>query len=833
MNLDVTVLSTNDLLNPVVLLAKNFEDFAEQPALISGNQAISYANLKYRVRVLASWLDSLGVSSDVRVGIAVDEPVLFCELVLAVAWVGAVYVPVETVEFSEHARAKIDGAALAIVICNDAAIAAVCMEACEVATIPETWTDAKHEMGFVARPKQSAFNIMFTSGSSGAPKGVICPVGGVVPLVCGSCHIPIRSSDRVLQISARSFDAFTWELWGSLLNGACLVMAPPSWSILSLAQFIESEAITAAFFTSRLFDALIDAEPQSLRHMRLIAFGGENASIKHCQKAVELLPTVRLFNGYGPSENTTFTSSYQLDDSVHSQTRVPIGKPAGDDVTYLVDLETGELIHGPGLGELMVGGPGLAIGYTDPDLTLKRFVTHKALGQRLFLTGDLVERDSSGCYTWLGRRDREVKVRGRRVDLDEVEDALKEFEGISFASVQHNVLRQGEIIAFYTTATSQPASSEQIFRFLATKLSAHAMPRHLEFLRRVPLNAHGKADRSALATQLIKRLQSAHDSSEIAKLWRRYLPIDTFDASTDFFRAGGDSLSALNLLTDVERLTGARLEPEFISRYSTFGTFCEMLALEKSLSCLGNTGADGNPLFVFLQPLRESKPSPFLHLVAAMHETNHYVLDYSQIFQSSAPATLESFSRTCAEQIIKRKPQTVVVIGHSSGGAAALDLATGLGNHNVHVSLVIMLDSFAAGTRTALRLKNTLKKVFDPSVWQRLIKHLVKLEQRSHVSEGLSESSISIFELGRHVGGLLEPFRIRPRIPDGPRIVLFKAIHESVPSVLRSISDNGWGRSIPRIEVRPIDTTHSSMLHYDHAPAVAGLILKEIDLVGC
>ena len=827
MNFDETAPQPNDLLNPVVLLAKNFEDFAAQPALISGEQSITYAHLKYRVRVLASWLDSLGVSSGVRVGVAIDEPVLFCELILALAWVGAVYVPIETGAFPEHARAKIDGAAVAIVICNDVDIAAFCKEACEVATIPETWPDVKLEVGPVERTGQAAFNIMFTSGSSGAPKGVICPVSGVVPMACGTCHIPILRSDRVLQISARSFDAFTWELWGSLLNGACLVMAPTSWSIHSLAQFIESEAITAAFFTARLFDALIDATPQSLRHMRMIAFGGENASIKHCKKAVELLPTVRLFNGYGPSENTTFTTSHLLDNSIHSKTRVPIGKPAGDDVTYLVDLETNELIHGPGRGELMVGGPGLAIGYTDSNLTLKRFVAHEALGQRLFLTGDLVERDAFGCYTWLGRRDREVKVRGRRVDLIEVEDTLMEFEGVTIASVLHNVLRQGEIIAFYTTATGQPVPSEQIFRFLAARLSAQAIPRHLEFLKLAPFNAHGKVDRSKLAEELVKRLHNANDSNELAKLWRRYLPINSLDASTDFFRAGGDSLSALNLLTDVERLTGARLNPEFISRYSTFGIFCEMLVIEKSLSRLEEPVVKGNPLFVFLEPLREHKLSPFMHLVAAMHECNHYVLDYSNIFKDSPPATLKSFSQACTEQIKKRMPQNVVMIGHSSGGTAALDLATELGNQNVHVSLVIMLDSFVTGTITKLRIKNALKKIVNLTAWYRLLNRLVKVDNRNITKEKLSESSESIFELGRHIGGLLEPIKFRPRIPGTPRVVLFKAYHESLPRVLREIRDNGWTRNIPHLEVRRIDTNHSSMLYYDTAPVVADLILKE------
>jgi amino acid adenylation domain-containing protein len=418
-----------------------------------------------------------------------------------------------------------------------------------------------------ARPDDIAY-VMYTSGSTGQPKGVRIPHRAVVRLVVDQDYAHFGADEIFLHNSPLSFDASTFEIWGTLLHGARGVLVIDDHpSLKTIANTIRREGVTTAWFTAGLFRALVDQELEALSGLRQLLAGGDVLSPSHVMRALAALPGCQLINGYGPTENTTFTCCYRIPRQGWGGGSVPIGVPIGGTYVRLLDGDMRPVGDGE-IGQLYTGGLGLAVDYAgDPVRTAERFVSDpQRPGARLYHTGDLARQRPDGNLDFIGRQDRQVKVDGKRVELGEIEEAVRRCAGIGDAVV---TATRGETGALILTAHVKPAISGQGALAVAAAqaeamkvLPPHMRPSRIVALDEFPLTANGKIDQRALAARAaIEPTPVVSASSEtermLSEIFARILGPRSIGATTNFFELGATSLKLVEAHAAI-----ARVRPE-------------------------------------------------------------------------------------------------------------------------------------------------------------------------------------------------------------------------------------------------------------------------------
>ena len=331
--------------------------------------------------------------------------------------------------------------------------------------------------------------VCFTSGSSGQPKGVSIPHRAIVRLVKNTTYVSLSASDVFLQFAPVSFDASTFEIWACLLNGGQLVVLPSE--MLSLAQLgsaIRKYNVSVLWLTAGLFHQMVDHELDSLSGVRQLLAGGDVLSIAHVRKALERLGEGRLINGYGPTENTTFTCCYSITHLSAEEHSVPIGRPISNTQCFILDRDLQPVPIGV-RGELFAGGDGLARGYlNDPKLTAEKFIPNPFRpGSLLYRTGDFARYRSDGNIEFLGRIDNQVKIRGYRIELGEIESVLKLHPAVREAVVvaREDVPGDRRLVA-YVAPASAAAQVGELREFLKERLPAYMLPSAFVFIDAFP-----------------------------------------------------------------------------------------------------------------------------------------------------------------------------------------------------------------------------------------------------------------------------------------------------------------------------------------------------------
>ena len=549
-------------------------------------RTMSYGELDRRSGEIARHLRRLGVSIDARVALVVERSPEMVAALLGILKAGGGYLPLDP----SYPRER-----LALLLA-DAAPAAVVGPRHLLAALPGipngpdgaprlAFEDALSEADTGADapgadvPPASLAYVLYTSGSTGTPKGVEVSHRAVVRLVRDTAYAAFGPGEVFLQLSPMSFDLATFEIWGPLLNGGRLALLPPGpFTVAGLYAAVERHRVTTIWLTSGLFHLAVEEGLAPLGGLRQLVAGGDVLSRPHVLRALEALPEVDLINGYGPTENTTFSTTHRLRDGLPAgEPSVPIGRPIAASRAYVLDPSLTPLPAGC-VGELYVGGAGVARGYLGrPALTAERFLPDPFSGDprgedRLYRTGDLARWRPDGTLDFLGRADFQVKVRGFRVEPGEVETALLGHPGVREAVVTAAKEAAGDhrLVAWYVPEGADGPAPADLRLHLRESLPEHMVPSLFVPLAELPLNANGKVDRRALPAPEAQLAGEPADAQRtpprnaveevIAGIWEDLLGLgDPVGVDDDFFHLGGHSLLVIRLLSRLRQAFGADL----------------------------------------------------------------------------------------------------------------------------------------------------------------------------------------------------------------------------------------------------------------------------------
>ncbi|PTL74997.1 non-ribosomal peptide synthetase [Vitiosangium sp. GDMCC 1.1324] len=541
------------------------EQVARRPEAVAveyDGQRLTYAELNRRANQVARHLRRLGVTAGSRVGLCAGRSVEMVVATLGILKAGGAYVPLDAAYPAGRLAFMVEDTAVPVVLVQpDLASRLPPVAAKRVELLEETFAlESGEDLGERVAPEALAY-VMYTSGSTGQPKGVCIPHRGIVRLVRDTSYVRLTERDRIAQLSNTSFDAATFELWGALLNGGCVVGVPREvlLSPKALAAFLSERQVSAMFMTTALFNQVAAECPDAFRPVKHVLFGGEAAEPRWVREVSRQGPPERLLNVYGPTENTTFSTWHEVKEVAEGVVSVPIGRPLANSEAYVLDERMQPVPVGVS-GELYVGGDGLALGYLNrPELTAARFVPNpfrEGTDAKLYRTGDLVRYLPDGSIEFLARRDAQVKVRGFRIELGEIETALAKHPGVGEVVVlaRDEGLGGKRLVAYYV-AKEQALAESELRQFLKASLPDFMVPSAIVRLAQVPLTPNGKVDRAALPAPETEGI--AHEAyvaprtgieRALAELWASLLKRQRVGAHDNFFELGGHSLLAMQLV---------------------------------------------------------------------------------------------------------------------------------------------------------------------------------------------------------------------------------------------------------------------------------------------
>lgn len=564
---------------------------SENVAIQENGKAIRYGELSDQVHRLAAYIeDSRKFEKGKPVGILAGRSSNSVIAMLAILQAGGAYVPLDPSLPQKRKDFILQDAGISILLTESEYLFEldgfegelfamdIQLEALEPVEGPAEFSSKSDDPAYV----------MYTSGTTGVPKGVIVPHKAVLRLVKNTNFIDIRTKDKILQTGSFSFDASTFEIWMSLLNGASLYLTDGK-GLLDhqfLKQSLLENEISVIWLTSSWFNQLVDLDLEVFGSLRQLLVGGEALSPPHINKLRRAYPELVVTNGYGPTENTTFSTTFQVEREFHD--RIPIGQPIANSQVYIMDAQ-GRLLPMGLKGEICVGGDGLAIGYlNDPELSRQKFVSHPFIpGERLYRTGDLGKWWDDGALDYLGRVDEQVKHRGFRIELKGIEQILQAHEQIDQVALVHGKHARGDSYLEAYFVSEADISSTALRAWLSEQVPGYMLPEKFFRVDRFPLNANGKTDKKALHEQGKEYVGPNEEGPEamtemgrkIAAVWQAQLGLNSVGPRDNYFVLGGDSIKAIRLLSTLNKTLGLSLRISDIFDHPTIHELVEFLGV--------------------------------------------------------------------------------------------------------------------------------------------------------------------------------------------------------------------------------------------------------------
>ena len=518
-----------------------------------------------------------------------------------------------------------------------------------------------------------------------------------------------RRSSRVIWAIAT---ASTFEIWGSLLNGSRLIIAPPgALKLKALAETLANNNVSVLWLTAGLFHVMVDEQIKAFAGVRTVLAGGDVVSPNHVRRLLDAHPDLTFVNGYGPTEGTTFTCTHAVHHFSEVTGPVPIGRPISNTEVFIVDDKLRPVPFGTA-GELLIGGDGVTRGYWNrPELTAASFIHNPFTelgGQRLYRTGDFVRLKSTGTLDFLGRKDRQVKVRGFRIELAEIEIILQDHDSVQSCVVDTSDSSKDSLTAFLVVRPESLMEPEELRRYLKTRLPSSMIPSRFILLDSIPLTQNGKVDRLALITLAEQRLSSSpridiprtDTEKRLMPIWQKVLAIEQVFLDTDFFESGGHSILAAQLMLSTQNEFNRNdLTPAFLLEASTLGKMAAKL-----------DRAPGNE-YRWLVKMRDVPGIPLF----LIHGVGGGLTEYSKLLQALRPeqpvfglqghrSTGQGIEHQTVTEIAKDYVSEIVsvhgtgpyqLMSFCAGGMIALEIAEQLEAMGKDVSMLTIVDLIA------------------------------------------------------------------------------------------------------------------------------------------
>ena len=540
-----------------------------QTALVFGHQSYTYQELDGLTNRFGRYLqETFEIRTGDLVCIRLPRSEWSVIAMLSILKIGATYVPIDV----DYPEMRID------FIIQDSNSSGVITqdEIADFEVQQAEWSPAPIE---VVVSREDIAYVTYTSGSTGNPKGVLVPHRGVVRL----SQMQVLTLDQqtaVLHLSSVAFDSTTFEVWCPLLNGGRVIIYNQKYvDFTSINQHITDHAVNTIWLTSALFDKWVDTDIARLP-LKYVLAGGDVVKPTSVEKAYERLPEVSVINGYGPTENTTFTTVHLIPKTHDFNTSIPIGRPLEHTQLYILDEEGNPCPIGV-VGELCVSGAGLSKGYLNLDeLTKDKFIANpfsqSADDQLLYKTGDLTRWAPDGTVIFVGRKDNQVKIRGNRIELGEVERAIYSYHPSMRQVAVLATEQQGEkLLAAYFVAEMNTDKAD-LKRYLNQLLPDYMIPTYFVALDSIPVTSNGKIDQDSLpaiqASDIIQRAYVAPANAleeTIVKLWQGLLGIEEISVEDNFFDVGGNSIRATQLFEGLAKLTEQPLKIAGLFQHAT------------------------------------------------------------------------------------------------------------------------------------------------------------------------------------------------------------------------------------------------------------------------
>ncbi|MBV1920605.1 MAG: amino acid adenylation domain-containing protein, partial [Pseudomonadales bacterium] len=560
----------------------------------------SYSELNQLANQLANHLVDSGVTPDQPVAICLDRSREMLVGILAILKVGGAYLPIDPSYPEDRVTYMVDNSAAPVLITNNEHsnrfefLAQTDTQLLNLDAVAGE-IDAKDKQFASIRPENGADSlaiIIYTSGSTGKPKGVCLSQLAVERLVLNTNYMTFDSSQRFGHGSNVSFDAATFEFWGAMLNGAALIgidkdtmLSPPKF-----AEFVRREKINVQFVTTALFNALSKDVPDVFSGIDCVLFGGEACDPGQVAAvlAQEDCPK-HLLHLYGPSENATLSTYYDVKEVLSGANTVPIGYPVANSTLYILDEKQRPVPLGVP-GEIYVGGYGVAEGYLNrPDLTAEVFMEDPFSGQpnaRMYKTGDLGRLLPGGAAEILGRIDDQVKIRGFRIELGEIEAAVNRLSDIADAVVVVREDQPGnkQLVAYCKLAAPDEADLSLIRGSLKQQLPDYMIPAAFVVVDHLPITPNGKVDKKALpvpsadAYQVSEYVAASNDVEQaLADIWQDVLALPQVGIHDDFFDLGGHSLLVTKVSSRIKEKLSIELPLRTLFEVPTIAALAEII----------------------------------------------------------------------------------------------------------------------------------------------------------------------------------------------------------------------------------------------------------------
>ncbi|TWK89228.1 hypothetical protein CHCC20331_1630 [Bacillus paralicheniformis] len=735
------------------------------PALQFEDKVWSYGELNRKANQLARRLRERGVQPGTTAAILTARSAEMVIGILAVLKAGAAYVPIDPDHPEKRVQHFFEDSGAAVLLTQKAMkpLAEAAEFGGDILFLEDEhlYLGDASDLRLPISPEAMA-NLTYTSGTTGTPKGNMVSHRNILRTVKNTNYLDVMTSDIVLSISNYVFDAFMFDVFGSLLNGAKLVIAPKD-TILDmsrLAHVLEKEKVTVLMITTALFNLLTDMRPDSLKGLRRVLFGGERASVDHVRRALNTVGKGRLLHMYGPSESTVFTTYYPVNEVPDDAQAIPIGKPVSNTAVLILD-SFGNVQPAGVAGELCVGGDGLVRGYFNrPELTAEKFTEHPfKTGEKIYRTGDMARWLADGCLEFIGRIDHQVKIRGQRIELGEIEHHLLTHEMVQEAAVLAvDTGKRDQMICAYFTA-DQELSSEELRRYAAEGLPGYMIPSVFMQLQELPLTGNGKVDRRALpepdVTQASQKEYTAPRSrteAQLADLWQEVLNVPKIGVHDNFFELGGHSLIGMTLIARIQQEMNVDLQLKDLFQAPTIETLAQ--AAEKT--------EKKSAIYIEAAPDQETYP-------VSSAQKRLYVLQQIEGAEKSyhMPAVLQLEGKLDLKRL---ESAAQMLIKRHEAFRTTFEIKGGEPVQRIWEAAELTIDVIDADEQEAEKLIKEFIRPFDltkaPLFRMSIIrftgeKHLLLVDMHHIISDGASVS-VLIDEMTKlYAGEALEPLRIQ------------------------------------------------------------------------